>query len=48
MKRLMNRIIVSVFAVCVLGTTSGCDEAGVLDIVWGSAQLAYGIVDVAT
>ncbi len=27
---------------------SGCDSAGVTDIVFGALQLAFGIIDVAT
>ena len=48
MRRLFNKITLMLFAACALGLTGGCDEAGVADIVWGSTQLAYGIVDVAT
>ena len=48
MKRYANRVIMAVLGFCLIGMTSGCDEAGVADIVWGSARLAYGIVDVAT
>lgn len=32
----------------VLGLVSGCDQAGVTDVVFGSLQLALGIVDLAT
>ena len=48
MRRRLHIVVVSLLGAWVLGMASGCDEAGVADIVWGSAQLAYGIVDVAT
>ena len=44
----LNRVIMALLGACLIGMASGCDEEGVTDIVWGSAQLAYGIVDVAT
>ncbi len=31
-----------------LALISGCDSGGVSDIVFGSLQLAFGIVDLAT
>ena len=48
MRRLAHRAYALVLAVCGLGLISGCDEAGVTDIVFGSLQLAFGIVDAAT
>ena len=38
----------TLIAVISLSLLSGCDEAGVTDIVFGSPQLALGIVDAAT
>lgn len=37
--------LVGITGLCLL---SGCDDAGVTDIVFGALQLAFGIVDVAT
>jgi hypothetical protein len=48
MKRFLARGIMVVLSVWLACLASGCDDAGVGDIVWGSARLAYGIVDVAT
>ncbi|MCP4248285.1 MAG: hypothetical protein GY778_14660 [bacterium] len=48
----MNRWSSKVWAlfggIGMLGLISGCDEAGVTDVVFGSLQLAFGIVDLAT
>ena len=48
MNRLSSRVWAFLGGIGILGLISGCDEAGVTDIVFGSLQLALGIVDVAT
>ena len=47
-KRLANRILLILAGTCTLALTTGCDSKGVADIVFGSLQLAFGIVDLAT
>jgi hypothetical protein len=48
MRRLSYRIWTLLLGLGGLSLLSGCDEAGVTDIVFGALQLAFGIVDVAT
>jgi len=48
MKHWARRTYLTVLGICGLGLITGCDSSGVFDIVWGSLQLALGIVDVAT
>ena len=47
-KRLANRILLILAGTCTLALATGCDSKGVTDIVFGSLQLAFGIVDLAT
>ncbi len=48
MKRLANRILLMLAGTCTLALAAGCDSKGVTDVVFGSLQLAFGIVDLAT
>jgi len=48
MRRLGYRFWVFLVGIGTLGLVGGCDDAGVVDIVYGALQLAFGIVNVAT
>jgi len=48
MRRLGSRVWGFLCGIGILGLLSGCDDAGVTDIVFGALRLAFGIVDVAT
>ncbi|MCP4590431.1 MAG: hypothetical protein GY842_06795 [bacterium] len=48
MKRFIATACGGLLLVVLVGLLSGCDGGGVYDIVNGSLQLAFGIVDVAT
>ena len=48
MRDRLQRACWTLIAMASLGLVSGCDDSGVMDIVFGSLRLALGIVDVAS
>ena len=45
MRNRLGRACRTLIAMASLGLVGGCDDGGVTDIVFGSLQLAFGIVD---